>query len=154
MSIETRQKLVSDSRLVFQRDSQRTDLLDSAMTNTWLIEFLMKLLDEAGHPILVTALYTDHHPGTLHHPTDGTPGRAVDCWNADWATVGDDKCVDVMKAAAKISEGEQPFLVEVGLSGDAARLQGQVDWGPTYNVFVEDWGDSNEHLHFGVGTPT
>ena len=148
MSSKTREKLANDPRLVLQnKDSQRDDLLDSNKTNTWLIEFLVKLLDTAKHPILVTALNSDHRPGTLHEK-----GRAVDCWHADWATVGDEKVADVMRAAAAIGMGGKPSLVEVGLSGDAARLKDSVKW-PLSNVFVEDWGDENEHCHFAVGTP-
>lgn len=148
MSIETRQKLVDDKRLVLEKQSQRSDLLDPAKTNTWLVEFLLKLLDTAKHPILITALNTDHRPGT-HHGA----GRGVDLWHADWAAVGDDKIVEVMSAAGKIAATGKPTLVEVGLSGDAAKFQTYVTWPPDCYVFVEDWGQSNEHVHFAVGVP-
>ena len=147
MSSATRQKLVNDVRLVLSKESQKTDLLDSSKTSTWLVEFLMRLI-EGPRPILVTALNSDHAPGTLHNP----PGRAVDCWHADWATVGDDKIVQVMPTAAAIGATYEPALVEVGLSGTAAYYKTYVTW-PTTNVFVEDYAKSNEHVHFAIGTP-
>ena len=148
MSIETRQKLVDDDRLVLDHHSQKADLLDPEKTNTWLVEFLLKLLDAQDHPILITALNTDHDPGTHHEA-----GRGVDLWNADWASVGDDKIVDVMHAAGKIAATGQPTLVEVGLSGTAAYYVTYVTWPPTCAVFIEDYGFNNEHVHFAVGTP-
>ena len=75
MSVETRRKLVNDTRLVLIRRSQRDDLLDIKRTHTWLVQFLLTLLDTAKHPILVTALYSDHAAGTLHRPTNRWPDR-------------------------------------------------------------------------------
>lgn len=105
---------------------------------------MLRLLDTAKHPILITALNTDHSPGTNHGK-----GRGVDCWHADWAAVGDDKVLEVMQAAAKIGFTYAPALVEVGLSGTAAKFKTWVTW-PTSNVFVEY---TPEHLHFAVGVP-
>jgi hypothetical protein len=150
MSIETRQKLADDPRLVLSNNSQYTDILDTSKTNTWLIEFLVRLLDECPRPILITALNSDHSAGTYHNP----PGQAVDCWHADWATVGDDKIVEVMSAAGKIGRSGQPTLLEVGLSGDAALYQTYVTWPDSADVFVEDYGHDNEHIHLAVGCPT
>lgn len=147
MSIETRQKLVDDPRLVLTHQSQRADLLDPDLTDTWLVQFLLTLIETAGHPIMVTAINSDHAPGTYHGDA-----RGVDLWHADWAAVGDEKVVDVMLAARDIDCAGEPALVEVGLSGDAARMQSYVTF-CCPNVFVEDWGDGNEHLHFAVGTP-
>ena len=147
MSTETRSALAYDSRLV-TNETQRADLLDPEKTNTWLIEFLVLLLDRAGHPILITALNSDHDPGTYHEA-----GRAVDLWNADWEAVGDEAILDVMEAAAAIGATQAPALVEVGLSGTAAQYEYLVEW-PTENVFVESYGDDNEHLHLAVGIPT
>jgi|SRR5215469_7407759 len=148
MSQEARDALASNPNMVFQKESQRDDIRDQNKTNTWLIEFLTRLVQTAGHPILITALNSDHSPGTWHNP----PGRAVDCWIADWQTVGDEKIIDLMNAANAIGASNDPALIEVGLSGDAARCMDDVNWSCS-NVFVEDWGDSNEHVHFAVGVP-
>jgi hypothetical protein len=138
MSIETREKLVADPRLVFTHHSQRTDLLDPELTNTWLVEFLLRLIETQAHPILITAIRTDHDPGTWHNP----PGQGVDLWNADWSSVGDEAIVDVMHAAGIIA------------ARTAAYYETYVTWPPSCDVFVEDYGFDNEHVHFAVGTPT
>jgi hypothetical protein len=149
LSIETRQALVDDPRLVLSNDKQRADLLDPNLTDTWLVEFLIELLDTQAHPILITALNTDHDPGTYHEL-----GRGVDLWHADWETVGDAAIVDVLDAAAIIGTEGSPALVEAGLSGTAADYVDYVAWPMTTDVFVESYGDENEHVHFAIGTPT
>jgi hypothetical protein len=149
LSIETRQALVDDPRLVLSNDSQRADLLDPNLTDTWLVEFLLQLINTQAHPILVTAINTDHDPGTYHEL-----GRGVDLWNADWEQIGDNAIVDVLDAAAMIGTDGSPTLVEVGLSGTAAEYAAYVAWPMTATVFVESYGDENEHVHFAVGTPS
>jgi hypothetical protein len=149
VSLETRQRLVDDPRLVLAHHSQRADLLDPELTNTWLVEFLLRLLDAQDHPLLITAVRTDHTPGTYHNP----PGRGVDLWHADWASVGDERIVDVMHAAGIVAASGEPTLVEVGLSGTAAYYITYVTWPAGCDVFIESYGDDNEHLHFAVGTP-
>lgn len=148
MSTETRKYVANNPKLVLT-DGQKAQILDPNLINTWLVEFLRKMCIICPRPILITAMNTDHGKGTLHNPY----GRAIDCWNADWATNGDDKVIDVMKAAAQVGAMKQPALVEVGLSGTAAYFKSYVTW-PTTNVFIEDYGKGNEHLHFAVGTPT
>ena len=150
MSIETREQLVNDPRLVFSNGTQRADLLDPNKTNTWLIDFLADLLNRAGHPILLTAINTDHAPGTWHNP----PGRACDLWHADWQATGDAAIIDVMQAIADIGATRQPLTIEVGLSGEAAYLQTYVSWPDGAEVFVETYGDDNDHVHVAVGVPT
>jgi hypothetical protein len=149
MSIETRQKLVDDARLVLTHHSQRADLLNPELTNTWLVEFLLRLLDEQEHPLLITSVRSDHDPGTYHNP----PGRGVDLWHADWSSVGDDKIVDIMTAAGRIASSYSPGLVEVGLSGSAAYFISYVTFPPSCDVFIETYAEDAEHLHFAVGTP-
>lgn len=147
MSAETRQKLISDPRLVLSKESQKSDILNTAKTNTWLIEFMLQLL-KGPRPILVTCLNSDHKPGTYHNPA----GRGLDFWHADWAAVGDDKVLEVMQQVAKVGFTYAPALLEVGLSGHAAKYKTYVTW-PTSNVFVESYEYNNEHLHVAVGVP-
>lgn len=149
MSTETRIAVANNPKLVYKAQSQKDQLLNIDLTNTWLIEFLRQMCIECPRPILLTAINTDHAKGTWHNPH----GRAIDCWNADWATVGDDKVIDVMQAAARVGKTMKPALIEVGLSGTAAYMKSYVTW-PTSNVFIEDYGKDNEHLHFAVGIPT
>jgi hypothetical protein len=145
LSAETRQALVDDPRIVLTAE-QRSDLLDQTKTDTWLVEFLRRLIDEQPHPILVTALNSDHRPGTYHEAC-----RAVDLWHADWQDVGDDEIVDVMSAAGKIAASSSPTLVEVGLSGPAVEFETWVTWPAECDVFIEDAPD---HVHFATGIPT
>jgi hypothetical protein len=145
LSAETRLALVDDPRIVLTAE-QRSDLLDESKSNTWLVEFLRRLLDEQEHTILVTALNSDHDPGTYHNDA----GRAVDLWIADWQTVGDEEIVDVLVAAGKIAATSSPTLVEVGLAGPAAQFETWVTWPAGCDVFIEDAAD---HVHFAVGVP-
>jgi len=150
MSQEARDALAN--RLALTDDTQRTDICDEPYkTNTYLIDFLTQLSDTCGHQILVTALNSDHDPGTWHNP----PGQAVDCWHADWETVGDDEIVDLLDAAAAIAQQGGLTLLEVGLSGDAVTAADEMDFSFPENteVFVEDYGQDNEHVHFAVGPP-
>ena len=149
MSIDTREKLVNHPRLVLSNHTQRDDLLDPNKTDTWLVQFLLSLVQSCARPLLVTALNTYHKPGTYHNPA----GRAVDCWNADWASNGDDKVAEIMATASYISCSQKPQLIEVGVSGLAVNYKDSFKWCCS-NVFVEDYGRSNEHLHFAVGNPT
>lgn len=149
MSVETRQKLVDHPRLVLANHSQKDQLLDPAITNTWLVQFMLSLVQSCSTPLLVTAINTDHGKGTWHNPA----GRAIDCWNSDWASAGDDKVRFIMESASYISCSKKPQLIEVGVSGLAVNYKDDFKW-CCDNVFVEDYGRSNEHLHFAVGVPT
>lgn len=149
MSLDTRLQLVDHPRLVLTNHSQKEQLLKSDITNTWLIQFMLSLVQSCATPLLVTAINTDHKPGTYHN----SAGRAIDCWNADWSYAGDDKVRYIMETASYISCSGKPKLVEVGLSGLAVQWKDSFDW-CCNNVFVEDYGRSNEHLHFAVGIPT
>ena len=149
MSAETRDLLANHPRLVLANHSQKEQLLNPEITDTWLIQFLLSLVQSCATPVLITALNTDHSPGTWHNP----PGRGVDCWNADWASAGDDDVRFILQQAAYISCTGQPKLIEVGLSSVAAQYKDSFNY-CCDNVFVEDYGHDNAHVHFAVGTPT
>jgi len=149
MSQETRQKLVDHPRLVLANHSQKDQLLDANCTNTWLIQFMLSLVQSCETPLLVTAINTDHSPGTWHNDA----GRAIDCWAANWASAGDEQVRFIMQTASYISCSGKPKLIEVGCSGLAVNYMNDFQW-CCDNIFVEDYGRSNEHVHFAVGTPT
>jgi hypothetical protein len=146
MSTETRQKLVDHPRLVLSNHSQREQLLNTNVTNTWLIQLLLSIVQSTGTPLLVTCLNTDHSPGTYHNPS----GRAVDCWNANWSSAGDDRVRDILEVASWISQSRKPQLVEVGLSGAAVKYKDTFNYNCN-KVFIENAPD---HVHLAVGTPT
>jgi hypothetical protein len=149
MSTETRQKLVDHPRLVLANHSQRAQLLDPQLTNTWLIQLMLSIVQSTGTPLLVTAINTDHSPGTYHNPS----GRAFDGWNANWASAGDDKVRDILEVASWISQSFKPQLVEVGLSGASTKYKDSFNYNCS-KVFIESYSSANEHIHLAVGTPT
>ena len=145
MSTETRQKLVDHPRLVLTHHSQKTDLLDVNKTNTWLVQFLLSLVQSCATPVMITALNSDHAPGTHHGG-----GRAVDLWNADWASKGDDDIRFILESASNISCTNKPRLIEIGFSGPSAKYKDSFKY-CCDNRFIENTPD---HVHFAVGTPT
>ena len=77
MSLQARQDLVN--KLVFQRDSEKSDLMDPNMTQTTLIALLLDLVNK-GHHIEITAIRTDHSDDSslglhCHHN-----GYCADLW--------------------------------------------------------------------------
>lgn len=145
MSLEARKALVANPRLHLN-DSQKADLLDPKKTDTWLIAALTDLLHRCQHPILITALNSDH-------PTyDGGPdghghnaGKACDCWIADWQSVGDNRVIDLMKALA-----ECPYVYTVCYGGSVAQEEAaEVAW-PSFPPFVHCNDNQQPHLHFQV----
>ena len=130
----TRQKVVST--LTLSRDSQRIDLLDVTLTNTWLIQALMEL-QTGPRPILITAVRSDHTPGTLHGS-----GNACDLWHADWALVGDQKITEVLKRISQIT-----CIYSVGLAGVAKQYKSWVTW-PSWQTVFDD--NNVDHVHIGV----
>lgn len=137
MSIETREWVAN--QVDYNPGVQRSDLTDVTKTSTYLIAMLQELIPAAGHKLLLTSINTDHKPGTNHEK-----GLATDLWHADWATVGDEKITDVMKA---LSQNE--LITVVGLAGVAQQYRSYVTWPARITVFDDDGED---HLHCCVAT--
>lgn len=115
MSIAARQKLCD--RLVFQKDSQRADLLDPARTDSGLIALM---LDVDTFHFEVTAVRSDHHDdGANGH----AGGRALDGWPLNGPTPGDymdetsPHFADFLETLA-----DSPWVYQIGLGG-AARTE-------------------------------
>lgn len=86
MSLQARQDLVN--KLVFQRDSEKSDLMDPNMTQTTLIALLLDLVNK-GHHIEITAIRTDHSDDSslglhCHHN-----GYCADLWPLGSTAPGD-----------------------------------------------------------------
>ncbi len=79
MSAQARKALVSHPGLVFQRSSQRDDLLDPNKTQTELIALLLELLSH-GHSIELTAVRSDHHDDHCLGRHSHSNGFAADGW--------------------------------------------------------------------------
>ena len=146
MSEQTREALVS--RLVFQRDSQRTDLLDINLTNTDLIA-LLKDLTDAGWRIEITAVRTDHSDDSGLGFHCHAHGFCADLWplasgNAgDYLDAADERFQHFLRACAA-----SPFLFQIGLAGEAWTTANAAAAGPT--VFQDDGAS---HIHLGATDP-
>jgi len=154
MSIEARKALVNSRNTIFQRDSQRADLLDPKKTNTDLIALLGNLVAK-GHIILFTAIHSDHHddsglaPGPLHvgtHQGGAQGGYAADCWPLA-STKPDDflEASDPRFVAFCRDIGLDPFEFQRGLAGSALTHDAIVAAGRGF--FRDDGGD---HIHIGA----
>lgn len=137
MSIETREWVANN--VDFNPGVLASDLTNTAKTSTYLIGMLQELIPAAGHKLLLTSINTDHSPGTNHER-----GKATDLWHADWATVGDEKITDVMKALT-----QNEFVTVVGLGGVAKQYRSYVTWPSRITVFDDD---DEDHLHCCVAT--
>lgn len=148
MSIAARKALVASPNTIFQRDSQRSDLLDPTKTQTELIAALRFLIG-AGHIIEFTAIRSDHHDDSGLNPTGvGTHARgwAADCWPlastspGDYVDAGDARFAAFLQDCAKM-----PFLFQIGLGGSADTSANQAASGDT--CFSDNGGD---HIHLGT----
>jgi len=145
MSLEARQALVDSPFTIFQAESQRTDLLDPAMTQTGLIALLGGLVAKQ-YFILFTAIRSDHHDDSALGLHCHANGYCADCWVNNSASAQD--YADAMAPRFEIfleSAAASPWIFQIGLAGSA--------WTPT-NVaaagetcFEDDGGD---HIHLGA----
>lgn len=136
MSAQERQTLVD--RLHFTNASQRSDLLDEALTDTNLIAGLQYLVDHCPKGILITAVRNDHP--TFDGGPDGhghNAGKAVDYWTA---SPNDADVVEVVCASAR-----NPYWWTVGLGGSAKPYQSYVTWPQAPFVFFLD--NDSDHVH-------
>jgi hypothetical protein len=142
-----RERLVA--RLIFQRDSQRSDLLDPASTNTALIAALYALT-EGGHHLEITAVRTDHHfdgEGDGYHAS----GCAVDLWPLVDGTQGNYVSPETLAFRSFLQAvADVPYRMQVGLGGSAWTQANVEATGldlASASVFQDDGED---HVHLGV----
>jgi hypothetical protein len=154
MSLEARSKLVDSPNTVFTHDSQRTDLLDPAKTNTDLVALLLELVAK-GHIIGFTAIHSDHHddsglaPGPLHvgtHQGGAQGGYAADCWPMASKKPGDFLDANDSRFVAFCHDvGIGSFEFQRGLAGSALTHDAITAAG---RGFFQDSG--GDHIHIGV----
>jgi hypothetical protein len=142
MSTETRELVVS--KLFFQDDTQKSDLLDPEITNTNLIAALDDLLTQ-GHHIEITAVKSDHRDdgcGSGLHES----GCAVDCWPLNGPNPGQylDAGTEAFIAFLRDVQAAD-YVYDVGLGGVAYTSVNMTAAGPT--AFQDD---SEDHVHIGV----
>ena len=85
MSQQARQYLVS--KLFFQDDTQKPDLLDENKTQTDLIALLVELVNK-GHHIEITAVRTDHSNDSGLGEHCHANGYCADMWPLSGPTAG------------------------------------------------------------------
>jgi hypothetical protein len=138
MSTQARQAVANSPKIKYTDSSQKSDLLDPAKTNTYLIAMLQWFLDNLWLPIMVLAVKSDHSPTGQHYD-----GCALDCYPANWQTGEQSTCTDMMTAAAKC-----PFTEAVGLGGITKKWKGNVNWnqpGSQYSTVFDD--NDTDHIH-------
>jgi hypothetical protein len=134
--------------LAFNDPLAHADLDDPDKTDTFVIAALLDLQQRQKHRILITAVRSDHSDDSCLGADAHAFGKSVDCYHADWATVGDDKIVDVITALIY-----NPYVWSIGLGGFPAQylqrfqeLAAKVD---DRIIVFQDNGE--DHVHFQVG---
>lgn len=142
MSIAARAQLCS--RLVFQDEAQRADLMDPAVTQTTLIALLLEVT--AHTPLEVTAVKSDHHDDSALGEHCHFRGFAADLWPLASLTPGDYlDASDARFGAFLRALAASPWLYQIGLAGEANTDANLAAAGAS--SFVDDGGD---HVHVGA----
>lgn len=142
MSIEARARLCA--QLIFQAESQRTDLMDPHRTRTELIALLLDVVNH-GHRLEITAVRADHHDDSRLGRHTHANGFAVDCWPLVSFTAG-----DYLDGAAPgfldflEDLDASPWLYQIGLAGTAWTPANAAAAGAS--AFHDDGAD---HVHIG-----
>ena len=148
MSQAAREALVANPKLSFTDDSQKPDLLDESITNTYLIAMLQWMMDNCPEDIMLTAVRTDHP--TVDGAWEHSGGNAVDCYPLHWEGREQEACCAVMKGLA-----DNPYCEQVGLGGVTQQWKSYVTWpsAPSGDDFVFD-DVPVDHLHASCANPT
>ncbi|GEM_PF-3489397 len=150
MSIQARDQLVNGPATVFQRNTQRIDLLNPDLTQTQLIALLTELAAK-GHIILFTAVRTDHHDDSGLGRAPAFIGTHAHGWAADVWILNSTNPTDFIDASDKrfqqflADAAASPWLHQIGLAGSADVPANRSAAGDT--VFSDDGGD---HVHLGA----
>lgn len=142
MSQEARQELVDNPKLSFRNASQKSDLLDANLTNTYLVAMLQKLLDTCAEPIELLAVRSDHptEDGAWEH----SGGCAADLYPTNWQGREQEACVAVMKA-----QSENEYCEQFGAGGVTQQWVSYVTWpSPPSGVGFTFNDNDLDHLHF------
>ena len=142
MSQQARDVLVA--KLVFQDDTQASDLQNIGLTQTQLIALLTELTGK-GWNIEITSVRTDHSDDSALGLHCHANGYCADLWPlassdaGDYLDAGDPRFQQFLTDAAA-----SPWLYQIGLAGSAWTTANANAAGPT--VFQDDGAD---HVHLG-----
>lgn len=135
-------------KLQFADAAGRNDILDPAMTDTWLVALLQDLSNRCVDPILVTSVRSDHADDSALGEHGHARGWAADLWIADWKSVGDARITDLLIAIAAC-----PYVWTVGLGGMAREYDtptSAIAW-PVDGKFVVFDDNDQDHVHVQAG---
>lgn len=143
MSQEARDALVQ--KLVFQADSQRSDLENIDLTQTQLIALLTELTNR-GWNIEITSVRTDHSDDSALGYHCHAHGFCADLWPLESMSPGDYVDGNSAQFAEFLKDcSESKWLYQIGLAGSAWTDANAAAAGPT--VFHDDGAD---HIHLGA----
>jgi hypothetical protein len=146
MSLAARAELCA--KLIFQDESQKSDLMNPEVTQTQLIALLLDIVGK-GHTLEITAVKSDHHDDSALGLHCHFNGYAADCWPLNTYTPG-----DYMDAGTHdfrqflVDASQSQWLFQIGLAGSADTPANHTAAGAT--CFSDDGGD---HIHFGANGP-
>lgn len=134
--------------LTFQRDSQKSDLLDRSLTTDNLLAAIGRaVLPEPagqGHKLLITSVRTDHSDDRDLGPHCHARGYAVDLWPVDVANM--DRIIQDF-----CSNNRQ--VMKIGLGGSSQSSHPEAG---TTEILVGDTlvfdDNSSDHIHVQVGS--
>jgi hypothetical protein len=145
MSLQARAALVNSPNTIFQRNSQREDLLDENLTRTELIALLWGLVAK-GHILLFTAVRSDHHDDSCLGFHSHADGFCADVWfqtARDPNAYAESDSPDMVHGLADAARS--PWLYQVGLAGSAITMKDALAAGRTE---FDDGGA--DHIHLGA----
>ena len=143
MSQEARDALVASPNTFFQNESQRTDLQNPALTQTWLIALLTDLVAK-DHIIEFTAVKSDHHDDSALGEHCHFNGYCADLWPLASKTAGDYLDAGDPRFQAFLRDVDaSTWTYQIGLAGTAWTSENAVAAGDA--VFHDDGADVTRH---------
>lgn len=139
----TRQELVDSDHLFFQKNSQKSDLLNPAITQQCLIDHLSYIISKGFH-IEITAVKSDHSDDADLGYHCHFNGFCADCWPLTGPQAGqylDQSDPFFQKFLETVASSINNY--QIGLTPDAYTESNIKAAGPT---LFEDSGDSHVHL--------
>jgi len=132
-------------RLVFQNDTQRSDLMNVNLTQTTLISAGLFMLTK-GYHIEITAVKTDHSNDSYLGYHCHYNGFCWDCWPLNSAQPGDymDPTTHNFRQFL-VDLTHAPFILQVGLAGTAYSAENMNSLG---SLGFQD--DGADHVHVGT----
>ncbi len=145
MSWQARKALVDSPNTIFQRDSERSDLLDETITKTTLIALLQELVAK-GHCIEFTAVKSDHSDDSALGYHCHFNGYWADLWPLASTTAGDYlDAADPRFQAFLRDAAASKYIWQIGLAGSAFTPANMSAAGTS--AFQDDGAD---HVHLGA----